>query len=813
MIKAVVYMQWIILIFSVWISGGCTSQSGQIAGKQEPVSSSEWKVIGPGGGGGVMKPTISPFNVQLVLTHCDMTGVYITHNGGASWKMKNLWNVPDDFEFDPVDSNTIYIATRGFLHSEDRGSGISLLLRSSDQGEKWRILYPDVSKAKKCDLIQSTGLLPSQVIEGAIDGTIQKVAIDPANNKNIFLGIAPLIDYMGRDKKIKVQENVRLVFSADGGLTWKTLAGLPGKNVLEIFPDSKKGVVALFTEKTCCNVSISTGEIKELSLPVSRINSVEGGLKDGSWLVYIMTEFNLVKGKATGGIFTSRDLGLTWTNSINGLLERTESGKLPETGRGFAVCRSIPDVAYLSLINPEKKNEGATVAVYSVYKTIDAGKHWAPVLLSSTPDGYISNNFKGGWMEESFDPGWGGNPLDLGIAPSNPDVCYAGDNGRGYKTVDGGKTWEQVYTNKRSDGSYTSTGLDVTTCYGVHFDPFNPRHFFICYTDIGLFNTFNGGESWFHSIKGIQGEWQNTCYQVAFDPEVKDKVWSVWANAHDLPRTKMFGGDGFGYYQGGVAVSTDGGITWKKSCTGIPENSVCTNILIDRSGGNGSKTIYVSVFDRGIFKSDDDGTSWKPANKGLGSNLFAWQLRQDAKGRLFSLFARGLSHEKTVDGEIYFSDDKAATWQKLQLPDSVNGPHDLLIDPQHQGILYVCCWPRTVNGRDIAGGMIKTEDDGKTWQRIFDERMRVNSAAMDHSDSKKIYFNTFQNAAYYSEDSGNSWKRIEGYRFKWGQRVIPDLNNPGMIFLTTYGGSVFHGPAEGIKGAADDIENMPEGWW
>ena len=33
-----------------------------------------WKVIGPGGGGGVLKPTVSPFNENFVMTHCDMTG-------------------------------------------------------------------------------------------------------------------------------------------------------------------------------------------------------------------------------------------------------------------------------------------------------------------------------------------------------------------------------------------------------------------------------------------------------------------------------------------------------------------------------------------------------------------------------------------------------------------------------------------------------------------------------------------------------------------------------------------------------------------
>ena len=102
-----------------------------------------------------------------------------------------------------------------------------------------------------------------------------------------------------------------------------------------------------------------------------------------------------------------------------------------------------------------------------------------------------------------FDPGWGGSPIDFAVAPGNPDVCYAGDNGRGYKTSDGGKTWKQVYSHIQPDGSYANNGLNVTTCYGVHFDPFNKDHFFICYTDMGLFHTLNGGESWFHSLNDI----------------------------------------------------------------------------------------------------------------------------------------------------------------------------------------------------------------------------------------------------------------------------------------------------------------------
>jgi photosystem II stability/assembly factor-like uncharacterized protein len=347
----------------------------------------------------------------------------------------------------------------------------------------------------------------------------------------------------------------------------------------------------------------------------------------------------------------------------------------------------------------------------------------------------------------------------------------------------------------------------------VHFDPFDKEHFFICYTDMGLFHTYNGGKSWYHSITGVPRPWQNTCYDLTFDPETEGRVWSVWANAHDLPRTKMFGRWGFDRFQGGVAISEDGGRHWTTSNTGMPDHSICTDILLDTRTPVGSRTLYVSVFDKGVYKSTDGGKSWKAADTGLKDNRFAWEIRQDSNGRLYLLCARGERIGETVDGMVYYSDDDAGSWSELDLPEGMNGPHDLLIDPDHPDIMYVCCWPRREGDRDVAGGVIKSIDGGESWEQIFDERIRVNAAGMESGRPETIYINTFQNAAFRSENGGRTWERLEGYRFKWGQKAVPDINHPGMLFLTTYGGSVFYGPAKGVPGAAEDIENMPEGWW
>ena len=97
---------------------------------------------------------------------------------------------------------------------------------------------------------------------------------------------------------------------------------------------------------------------------------------------------------------------------------------------------------------------------------------------------------------------------------------------------------------------------------------------------------------------------------------------------------------------------------------------------------------------------------------------------------------------------------------------------------------------------EVAGGAWRSDDGGATWQSVFDPLGYVYGISLDSRIPGRVYLNTFQGAAYFSNDSGQSWSRIEGYNFGWGHRVIPDPEDPAMVYLTTFGGSVYHGPVE-----------------
>jgi hypothetical protein len=76
---------------------------------------------------------------------------------------------------------------------------------------------------------------------------------------------------------------------------------------------------------------------------------------------------------------------------------------------------------------------------------------------------------------------------------------------------------------------------------------------------------------------------------------------------------------------------------------------------------------------------------------------------------------------------------------------------------------------------------------------------------VDPKNPQAIYACGFDAAAWRSDDAGATWKRIRGYTFKWGHRVVPDPADPAMIYITTFGGSVWHGPSQPGREVPEDI--------
>jgi photosystem II stability/assembly factor-like uncharacterized protein len=239
-------------------------------------------------------------------------------------------------------------------------------------------------------------------------------------------------------------------------------------------------------------------------------------------------------------------------------------------------------------------------------------------------------------------------------------------------------------------------------------------------------------------------------------------------------------------------------------------------VLLDPASPVEARIVYATGFATGVYKSADGGNSWTRKNSGLpDKEPFAWRLVLAPDRTLYLVVARR-SEDGTYgdarDGALYRSADGAESWQRVVLPEGLNGPNGLAVDPRDPQRLYLAAWGRRAAGGAVMGGIWLSTDAGRTWRPVLERDQHVYDVTVDPRNSRVLYACGFESSAWRSTDRGRTWRRIEGYNFKWGHRVIPDPADPSMIYVTTYGGSIWHGPARGDPRAAEDIVTPQVGY-
>ncbi len=751
----------------------------------------DWGFVGAGGGGAMFNPTVSPFNPDFAFVSCDMTGAFVTYNGGESWRMFNLHSPVNYYVFDPLDSNIVY-------------ANSIALFKSTDRGNTWSVLYPAPEEIVG---IVSKGDHAHEFVV-TCDSTKREVlafAVDPEDSKKLYASIS-------------INKSVALYISNNGGKQWTKEKELEeGVRNIYIDPSSPKVKRTIYiTGKNSITVRQNDAwEVNAGPKDVSKVTEFAGGFErqKNKFIIYAISGKGYFNPTGdTSGIFYTENGGKTWENRQEGLVAFSMEGTDFPEWRSIATSALHPEIVYISYDNLKVHNDTTCIGVA---KSEDFGKTWKLLWKDDlSKNGNIpSTNFKSGWLNKRFGPTWGENPFSIGVSATNPDVAYATDFGRTVRTINGGKTWEQLYTKKKDGAGWISRGLEVNTGYAVVFDPFDTNHIFLANTDIGLMESNDGGESWLSATfnNGISRGWQNSTYWLTFDPEVKGKAWAVMSGTHDLPRPKMWRRDGISKFTGGIVLTKDGGKSWKPVSGDIGE-SAFTHILIDPSSDIESRTLYACAFGKGVYKSVDGGKTWQLKNKGLkNSEPFAWRIiRREQDDVLFLIQSRRSDDGKIGnmdDGALYKSENNAETWTPVALPTETNAPMCLVVDPDNSKQLLLSAWGRDTEGKfspDIGGGIFLSKDEGKTWKPVLHKDQHIHDITFDPRNNT-YYACGFNGSAYRSIDRGESWKRIKGYNFKWGKRVDFDPRNPDKIFIVTFGGGVWYGPAAGDEQAVEDI--------
>ncbi|MDE3105716.1 MAG: exo-alpha-sialidase [Acidobacteriota bacterium] len=727
------------------------------------VAAQEFVPVGPGGGGAMFHPVIHPRHPDEVLVACDMTGSYQTHDGGATWRMFSLRGVAHFFAFDPVRPRVVY-------------AGTNALWRSTDDGRHWSVVWP--ATAIQSVRMSSDHADEELVTDGQPAAVPTAMAIDPAEAQTLYLATS------------RGSESLILV-SRDDGRHWQTLRALP-ERALHLWADPRGTTVnrRLIVATDHGLLRREHGAWQSDPLPsgasASEISlGFTGPGNDG--IAYATT---------AAGVLVKHLHAQGWTASA-----------LPGTGaqvRAVATSLHHPQVAYVAFRNlrlPGKLPWEHSSTASGVARTQDAGRSWQLVWQDT---GTAAANVHDAWINAELGTDWAEEPITMTVGDEDTGLVYATDLGRTLKTTDSGATWHALYARRAGTEGWTTTGLNVTTAYDYIFDPLDHQRRWLPMTDIGLFRSEDGGASWIRSMHGVPQRWSNTAYAVVLDPSVRGKLWGAFSGTHDLPRPKMWRHTRTALFRGGICVSQDGGRSWKPVTTGIGEIAP-TSILVDPTTPPGHRTLWITTMGRGIFRSTDDGVSWKPANNGIaGAAPLTWRLVRAVNGTLFALVARR-SEDGSIgnegDGALYRSTDGGEHWVALPLPPGVNGPSGLALDTTNPQRMYLAAWCRDTTEHGAGGGVYLTVDGGNTWRSVLSADQHVYDVTVDPRKPETLYAVGFESSAWRSQDHGEHWSRIPGFDFKWMHRVVPDQDDPAKIYIATFGGGVWHGPAAGVPGA------------
>ena len=221
----------------------------------------------------------------------------------------------------------------------------------------------------------------------------------------------------------------------------------------------------------------------------------------------------------------------------------------------------------------------------TVYRSDDGGDTWRATFFQDP-------RFKQYNVAPNYVTASAGQSYKGGDTPFGAAICNSDPNrlilvwSQSYVTHNGGDTWFNGDTypapgqQPKPGSAWACTGLVVTTTWNYYIDPFEANRHYIAYTDIGFARSLDTGKTWIWWDKNTWAPWRNTCYEIAFDPDIPGKMWGGFSDVHDIPNDNIISERHGHNGPGGVCISRDFGASWKPEAQGLPLRPV-TSIVLD----------------------------------------------------------------------------------------------------------------------------------------------------------------------------------------------------------------------------------------
>jgi len=191
-------------------------------------------------------------------------------------------------------------------------------------------------------------------------------------------------------------------------------------------------------------------------------------------------------------------------------------------------------------------------------------------------------------------------------------------------------------------------------------------------------------------------------------------------------------------------------------------------------------TYYAGAASGGIWKSSDGGNRWNPIfDEEPVAAIGALAVAPSDPNVVWAGTGEAWAiRDIDVTGNgVYKSTDAGRTWTHMGLDDTGRIGR-VVVDPQDSDRVFVCALGR-LSGPQQDRGVFRTEDGGKTWQKVLfvDPNTGCSGIGMDPENSRTLFAGMWQvemhtwgeisggpgSGLYVSHDRGSTWTHIEGH--------------------------------------------------
>lgn len=293
----------------------------------------------------------------------------------------------------------------------------------------------------------------------------------------------------------------------------------------------------------------------------------------------------------------------------------------------------------------------------------------------------------------------------------------------------------------------------------------------------------------------------------------------------DKPNRFYFGAAG-----GGVWKTENGGRSWENISDGFFGGSIGA-IEVAKSDqnviyvGGGEKTVRGNVSSGyGMWKTEDAGKNWESA--GLKDSRHISRIVTHPKD-YNTVYAAVLGniYKPTENRGVYKSTDGGKNWKKVLFSNAQAGAVDLIMDPNNPRILYASTWnvqrtPYSLSSGGEGSALWKSTDSGESWKEISKNKgfpqdtLGIIGVTVSPANSERVWAiveNKEKGGVYRSEDGGKTWGLINEdrslrQRAWYYTRIYADTKDEDIVYVLNVS---YHKSTDG--GKTFSSSNAPHG--